>query len=211
MFLFALAAQFSLPLSAKSHSTEVRGIFSGDDVPHYLVEQRNVDLVVGTRTTFRPDGSIQSCVAETSSGDSRLDAYTCQLLVRRTKKFIPAQWIDGSSVYGVIRAPVRWQVSSGGPTREHPMLPDLDLSVNQLPKGAHSPVRVDLQIAADKKGHPVSCAERPATGAAKPIPELVSLACQQATATLVLTPPVDASGKPVRSVQSAWVQFNLGK
>jgi hypothetical protein len=108
--------------------------------------------------------------------------------------------------------PVHWLTlnSVDPPSKE---VPDLDLSVNHLPKGAHSFVDVNLQIAADDKGHPVSCTEwtPPINDRSKRFPELVPIACQQATASLVLIPPVDASGKAARSVQSVSVRFRLGK
>jgi hypothetical protein len=160
--------------------------------------------------TVRPDGTIQACGAEASSGDGKLDTYTCTLIVRRAK-FRSAQWVDGSATYGVIRVPVRWTVYSDDNLKLHPTIPDLDLSVNHLPKGADSYVDVYLEVAADEKGHPVSCGEwgPPKDAQTNDYPELVPIACQQATASLVLTPPIDSSGKPARSVQSVTVRFTL--
>ena len=209
MFLFALSAQLSLPTVTNERVHDVRAIFGSDDFPAFLLNEGATAFVVYTRTTVRPDGTTQGCVAETSSGNAKLDEYTCQLIVRRAK-FLPARWDDGSAAYGVIRFPVRWMTRPGPvPTA----LDDLDLSVNQLPKGADLPVGVSLQVAADEKGHVVSCTERPLAlnTHEKHFPELVALACQQATASLVLTPPVDASGKPVRSIQSVSVDFKVGK
>jgi hypothetical protein len=40
-------------------------------------------------------------------------------------------------------------------------------------------------------------------------PELVPMACQQIMTRLVLSPAVDDSGNPVRSVQSAFVRFKF--
>jgi hypothetical protein len=211
--LFALAAQFSLPALTDTRVPDVRAVFSGNDVPAYLVDQGRVDLTVYTRTTVRPDGRIQNCVAETSSGDPRLDAYTCALIVKRAK-FLPARWVDGSAAYGVIRMPVRWTVGDGPPPEGGKSnVPDLDLSVNHLPKGALSMVAVTLEIAADEKGRPLTCAEwpQPPNDHGKHFPELVPIACQEARASLVLSPPLDASGKPARSIQSVSVHFKLGQ
>lgn len=210
MILFALAAQLSLPTITDTRVPDVREILSYTDFPQFLLNQGDADRTVYTRTTVRPDGTIDNCAAEASSGDQRLDAYTCALIVKRAK-FLPARWVDGSAVYGVLRMPVRWLIlnSVNAPSEG---VPDLELSVNHLPKGAHSSVDINLQIAADEKGHPVSCAEwAPAIDdRSKRFPELVPIACQQATASLVLTSPIDASGKPARSVQSATVRFKLG-
>ena len=212
--LFALAAQFSATAPTNTRLPTLQGLISGADVPEYLATRGQVDLTVYTRITVSPDGKIQGCVVEYSSGDPRLDAYTCALIEKRAN-FSPPRWVDGSAAYGVIRSPVRWQVSEL-PRRNDSVqsdVPDLDLSVNQLPEGAHSPLRVNLELAADEKGHAVSCTERPLTAAAPSsrFPELISLACQQATASMVLSPPLDPSGKPARSVQSVSVRFEVGK
>lgn len=211
MFLFALAAQLSLPTITNARVPDARAIFTGDDFPAFLLKQGDADRIVHTRTTVRPDGTIENCVAESSSGDQRLDAYTCALIVKRAK-LNPARWIDGSAVYGVLRMPVRWMILNSIDDLSE-RSPDLEVSVNHLPKGAHSFVDVQLQIAADDKGHPVSCVEwqPPPNASGKHFPELVPIACQQATASLTLSPPVDASGKPERSVQSVFVDFKLGQ
>jgi hypothetical protein len=211
--LFALAAQFTLPIPANGRVPDVRALFTADDVPGYLVSQGEVDRTVYTRTTVRPDGIIQGCAVEGSSGDPRLDAYTCALIVRRAK-FLPARWTDGSAAYGVIRVPVRWRVTNSAPPKDDSLssnIPDLDLSVNQLPKGAGSVAGVTLKIAADENGRPVTCAEWPRLDDhSKHFAELVPIACQQITA-LTLSPPVDASGKAVRSIQTVSVRFKLGR
>ena len=215
MFLLALAAQFSLPTLTNTRVPDVRALFTFDDVPAFLLSQGTVDRAVYTRTTIRPDGTIEGCVAEPRSSDPKLDSYTCALIVKRAK-FLPAKWIDGSAAYGVIRVPVRWWVGDNMPPDDDDLgsnIPDLDLSVNHLPKGAPSMIGLSLVVAADEKGHAVSCAEWPplAGSPRKRFPELVPIACEQANASLVLIPPVDASGKPARSVQSVSVRFRLGK
>ena len=211
--LFALAVQLSVPTVTHVPVPDVRALFSADDVPDYLVRQGEVDRTVYTRTTVRPDGTTEGCVAATSSGDPTLDAYTCALILKRAK-FLPARWIDGSAVYGVIRVPVRWQVTDS-PSGNSPdtIVADLDLSVNHLPKGAHQSVLVELQVAADESGRPVSCEGwTPAPGShGKRFPELIPIACEQATASVVLTPPADPSGKPMRSVQIVSVRFKADK
>src|SRR5947209_4490458 len=127
MLWLALAALFSLPMPVGVPLPDIRAVFSADDFPEYL-ERAGGAWIVHTRTTVRPDGTIQSCATELSSGDSKLDAYTCALIVKRAK-FLPARWTDGSPVYGVIRVPVVWVVGS---VPDEAMLksisPDLELS-----------------------------------------------------------------------------------
>jgi TonB family protein len=208
--IWILAAQLSLPLALGVRYSDVRAVFSADDYPAYL-QQAGRSGTVFTRTTVRPDASIQNCTAEWSSGDPGLDAYTCAIIVKRAK-FAPAKWTDGTPVYGVIRVPVSWVI---GPRSEEDMLratvPDLELSVNHLPKGARSIAAVSLEIAADENGRPVTCVEwaPPKNARARDFPELVPVACQQVMAALTVIPPVDAFAKPVRSVQSVLVNFKI--
>jgi hypothetical protein len=211
MMWLALAAQLSLP-TLRGSIPDVRAVFSADDFPAYL-QMAGVSRAVFTRTIVRPDGSIQSCVAEATSGDPKLDAFTCAIIVKRAK-FRPATWVDGTAAYGVGRVLVQWVV--GSPLSEEASskaaVADVDLSVNRLPKGARSIVIVRLQIAADERGHPVTCAEVPPVDKAdakRRFPELVPIACQQAMAGLTLVPVLDDSRKPVRSVQNAFVRFKL--
>jgi hypothetical protein len=213
LWLLALAGQLSLPAPLNLPLPDVRAIFSADDFPAYL-QREGTSRTVYTRTTVRPDGTLESCAAEATSGDSKLDAYTCALIVKRAK-FLPAKWTDGTPVYGVIRTQVRWFIGNGPPFEEEQLratVPDLELSVNQLPKGAHSIAALELEIAADETGRPVTCAEYPAPAKWDPkhyFPELVPVACQQVMASLLVRPPVDESGKRVRSVQSVQVQFKV--
>jgi hypothetical protein len=155
MFPLVLAAQLSAPMPINQRVPDVRAIFTAQDFPDYLTGSRTVY----TRTIVRPDGSIQGCTAEVSSGDAWLDAYTCKLIVKRTK-FGPAKWSDGSPVYGVVRFPVGWGIRIRPPTRVQAMnafASDLEISVNQLPKGADPVFGISLEVATDEKGRPQTC------------------------------------------------------
>lgn len=212
MFWLALASQLSLPIPANARIPDVRAVFSYEDFPAYLVAE-GVSRTVYTRTTVRADGSTQGCAAEISSGDPKLDAYTCGIIIRRTR-FSPAKWTDGTPVYGVIRLPVRWTVGNGPPSDEELLkdsAADVELSVDHLPKGAHSIASVTLQVGADEDGRPVRCAEYPPLDTKRNprFSELVPIACQEVMSSLSLTPPVDQSSKKVRSVQSVSVDFKL--
>jgi hypothetical protein len=204
MFWFALATQLSLPVPINLSVPDVRDVFSVGDFPADLVKAGDSKALL-TRTTVRPDGTIQGCVAEVSSGDSSLDAYTCGLILRRAK-FRPATWNDGSPAYGVLRVPVVWALSN----EYQAVAPDLELSVNRLPDGARSPLALGVEVATDDKGRPSLCLQIPPVVHKQQFPELVSIACQQVIATVQLSPPTDASGKPVPSVQTVSVRFTVG-
>lgn len=216
MFWIALAAQMTLPVALGTPYGDVRQVFSPDDMPAY-VELAGESRIIRTRTTVRTDGLIQSCIVEERSGDDKLDAYTCSLILKRAK-FRPATWTDGSPVYGVIRVPVIWAIGDIRPSDAdafsaivfNAIVPDMELSVNRLPKGAHSPVGVGLLVAAEADGRVVTCIGYLPPGSKKPkgyFPELIPIACQQVMSKLKVPPPLDADGKPMRSVQTVAVNF----
>lgn len=215
MLWIALAALISLPVPINARLPDIRAIFTADDVPAYLREGGASTRVVYPKMIIRPDGSLQSCVAEVSSGNPKLDTYTCALIVKRAR-WKPATWTDGTPVYGVIKVPVGWMVSDA-PLSDEQMLkaetPDLELPVNQLPKGAHSIVEVSLEIAVDQNGRILSCDEWPPlkNDHRKQFPELVPVACQEVIARLTPIPPLDPSGQKVRSVQNVSVHFIMNR
>jgi len=210
MFLIAItaavAAQFSMPHPIGV--PDVRAVFSGPMYPRSLAEA-GVSGTVYTRTTVRPDGSIQGCVAEVSSGSTELDTFACRIILERAK-FLPAKWIDGTPTYGVIRFPAVWRLSADSSSMA---IPDLEVSVNQLPKGAHSLVTMRLAVAADENGHPVDCEDEFSSldDPRQHFPELVPGVCQAVMASYRVQAPTDASGKAVRSVQSILVQVKRGR
>lgn len=214
MLWLALSALMSLPVHIDKRVHDVRALFSNDDFPAYLVIQ-GISRTVHTRTIVRRDGSVESCAAEVSSGDTKLDAYTCALILKRGK-FLPAKWTDGSPVYALIRVPVRWMIAGAPSSVEDIMkktVPHFELSVNRLPKGAGSIVGVNLIVAADEKGRVQACSED--TGfksfRKKHFPGLALLACQQVKTAFTAPVPTNAGGNPVRSVQTLVVHFRLDR
>lgn len=213
MLWIVLAAQLSLPVPLGVPLPDVRAVFSSKDMPAY-VQIKGVNRFVSTRTTVRPNGTTQDCKVERGSGDPKLDAHTCSIILRRAK-FRPAKWVDGSPAYAVLRVPVTWSI--GGPASERELQkaypPDLDLSVTRLRAGADRRTRLALMIAVDENGRVVGCKERPKVSRrdhTKSFPELAPIACQHMMNRFTAIPAKDASGKPVRSVQTASVVFSAG-
>lgn len=208
MLWIALAAQLSGPLPEETET-----VFSVDDMPEYVL-RAGINRFVLTRTTVGLDGIPQNCVIERSSGDAALDAYTCAIIVKRAR-LRPAKWIDGSPSYSVLRVPISWTI--GGPPSSSELQKayraDIDIMVNRLPDGAKSPISVRLMIAVDQNGRPVACDEAPRPSGRshdKVFPKLVPIACQQMMSQYKAIPAKDESGKPVRSVQNATVDFSSG-
>jgi hypothetical protein len=209
MLWIALAAsQMSMPLPINA-----LGVFSPDDMPTY-VQTDGINRFIPARITIRPDGTAQDCGWERSSGDAKLDALTCGIILKRAK-FGPTTWVDGSPAYAVLRTSVTWSIRYPASEQElrkaYP--PDLELFLNQLPEGARSPTTLFVIVAVDENGRVAGCDALPPLPAArrkKRFPGLVPLACGQMAKQYVAIPAKDAAGHAVRSVQTASVAFSRG-
>jgi TonB family protein len=208
MIWILLASQLSLPVATQG--LDIRAVFSPDDMPAE-VQIAGITRFVGTRTTVRPDGKLQDCVIERASGDAKLDAHTCAIIMRRAK-VRPATWIDGSPAYGVVRMPVTWAIGES-PSRkevEKAIPADVELSVTNLPKAAHGRASLQLLVAAGADGTVLACEAAPPNYDWKLkdfFPELVPVACEQLKSQFKTVPARNASGQAVRSVQSVSVSF----
>jgi hypothetical protein len=181
-------------------------------MPAY-VQMEGINRFISTRTTVRPDGTLQDCVLERSGGDPKLDALTCSIILKRAR-FQPSKWVDGSPAYAVLRTPVSWII--GGPPSKSDLrkayLGDVDISVSRLPKGTPDRASISLMIAVDENGRVVSCgaAPRDQRDHSRTFPELVPIACQEMIRQFVAIPARDGSGNAVRSVQTASATFSTG-
>src|SRR5689334_6933714 len=101
----------------------------------------------GVPSTVAADGTPQDCGAEKGSGDPKLDAYTCAIILKRAK-FQPARWVDGSPVYAVLRVPVTWAIGAEpSKTEDEKAYPaDMEVSVSRLPEGAGERTSLSLMI-----------------------------------------------------------------
>jgi len=205
MFWIVLAAQVSAATVAGNQGGGLITLFSANDSPAYL-QIDGVSRIVHTRTVVRPDGTIQGCSVDPSSGDTWLDAFTCKLIVRRAK-FVPAKWSDGTPVYGVVRVPVTWAV--GSPPERKYIKGGLNVTLKQLPMRLESPYFQGLVFGVDEGAKVVSCGAGTEwhPGMDKINLALVSIACDQLTKSFAALPVKDDSGRLVRSVQNASVRF----
>ena len=193
MFWLALAAQLSGPVPLKP-------LLGPDDVPTRLVEP-NVLQRVGIALTVTPNGKIQGCAVEKSSGNSKLDSYTCEVAARRAK-FKPPTHIDGAAAYLIYRADINWWLGDGYPPSTQPG-GDLYLTVTALPPKVASPAIVRLMLEVGADGSLSNCAAEDS----KYDLALVKTGCEQLLLTYRPTPARAADGAAVASVQSATVVF----
>lgn len=171
-----------------------------DDAPVRLMESDRV-YEVGVALAVRPDGTPDTCVIEQSSGDPKMDAYTCQLTVRRLRAQ-PAINGAGEKAHGLYRNTFSWW--AGGrrppPTGSHH---DYQLKVSSLPEGTRSPVNVGIVFEVDASGGFGACGP---TREGSPV-QLVRAACEEVRRTHKPMPLRLSSGIVVPSVQTLVVQF----
>ena len=194
MFWFLLAAHSAAPQSGLDF------LLKGNYVPESLLEE-NKPYRVSFALTANPDGRVERCDIESSSGDARVDLYTCQLL-RRRAKFSPEVLPDGRRSYLVYRSNVSWWVGGGYPPKS-PAPVDLSLAVSALPAGIRSPYSLLVKFQVDAAGKVSDC--RPQ--APKSPVTLAKIACEQIANNFALGPARTAGGEPVASVQYATVRF----
>lgn len=188
----------SLAIAAYLLADPLRPLLTSDDVPFHLVE-RNSRQTVFVALTIAPTGKVLHCFVEHSSGNRKLDDYTCSLLMRRAK-YAPPKFIDGTNGYAVDRMPIRWWVGDGLP----PAAEYADLSLaTSLPAKLRPTVLVRVNLDVTETGQISNCA--PIT--TKDEPSLVQIACQRLKQTFTLRPALNADGVPVPSAQTAAVAF----
>jgi hypothetical protein len=206
MFWLAVAAQLSAPAPVHAYTW-----FSPEDVPAYLIERGSGLWWVRARVTVAPDGRIQRCEVEGTSGIADLDKLTCRLILRRGK-FRAAHLADGTAAFGVYRTSIRWAVAESSFDLSAFSNPDVEVSAQRLPQGAKSPGLVGLMFKVDQDGEISSCEAEPpqSFSHAENNPALVPVACVQLMKIYKATPAKNAAGQPVQSVQDALVRFVVG-
>jgi hypothetical protein len=207
MLWISLAVAVSAPLPTNLHDW-----FSSKDLPAYVTQRGLGPWTVGVRVTVEPDGKIQGCAIEFTSGIPDLDGLTCRLIADRAK-FEQARWIDGSAILGIYRTSVEWAVAN--PFLNTPKMSnaDIDVFVQNLPSGVHSPALIRTMFAVDASGRISSCIAEPGP-ALEQIDNnsaLASVACDQLTRGYKAIPAKDSSGNAIPSVQDAQVRFSVNQ
>jgi hypothetical protein len=200
---FAASASLSAPVPKNLGKW-----FYADDVPPYLIAKGDGLWLVGVRIGVRPDGAIDGCQVEASSGIAQLDAFTCRKILRRAK-FVPATAADGKPAFGVFRRSIMWAVSSAPRDTSDARRPDLQVQVQKLPSDVKSPTFVSVMFAVDQSGNIGSCRAEPtkAFEHVDNVPALVPIACNRIAKAYKPVPAKDAGGNAISSVQDALVRF----
>jgi protein TonB len=96
-------------VSAQSAKGDLRSLFSGDDYPA-SAQAAGAEGTARATLTIGTDGRVVSCSITQSSGNSALDAATCNIL-RRRAKFTPARDSNGNAVTDTIPTPpITWRL-----------------------------------------------------------------------------------------------------
>jgi TonB family protein len=179
--------------------------FEFKDYPMKSFEKKE-EGVTGYQLLIAPDGRVASCKITQSSGHDELDQATCFLASKRVK-FRPAVNAEGQSVWGIYRSQALWAMP------EHQLraaiLPDLEVSLNELPANTVKPAAVKLAYAVDANGKPSSCTMMP--DSLKQPEVLVDLGCKQLLGSRDDKPVLGPDGRPVPAVVTGAVLFKASE
>src|SRR5947209_9598048 len=125
-----IAMAFLAALSTAPSSPNLSGLFRTDDVPLDILPVPFAGFV-GIRLTVRPDGKVQDCAVEKSSGIRDLDNHTCRIAAKRAK-FAPPTGTGGTPTYAIYRTDIVYAVSET-PDRPRLRTGDFILRLTQLP------------------------------------------------------------------------------
>lgn len=175
--------------------------FEFRDYPMKSFEKKE-EGVTGYELLVDPAGNVATCRVTTSSGHDELDKTTCFLAQKRVK-FQPARDASGQAVWGIYRSQALWAMP------EHQLraaiLPDLEVTLNELPPNTIQPPAVKLAYAVDASGKPSSCTMMPSSLKQPAI--LVSVGCQQLLQSRDDKPVLGPDGRPVPAVVTGAVLF----
>ena len=175
--------------------------FEFRDYPMKSFEKKQ-EGVTGYELLIAPDGRVATCKVTRSSGHDELDKTTCYLAQKRVK-FRPAIDASGQPVWGVYRSQALWAMP------EHQLraaiLPDLEVTLNELPADTVKPAAVKLAYAVDASGKPSSCTIMPTS--LKQPQLLVDVGCKQLLQSRDDKPVLGPDGSPVPAVVTGAVLF----
>lgn len=96
-------------VSAQSAKGDLRTLFSEDDYPASAVAAEAQGVAQAT-ITIGTDGRVIGCNIIKSTGNSALDAATCNI-IRRRAKYVPARDSNGNATIDTLTTPpIKWQL-----------------------------------------------------------------------------------------------------
>ena len=120
-------------------ASAVQGLISADDYPQLALDRGETGSVF-FKLVINPQGTVDSCAVQVSSGSSMLDAATCTIVQKRAR-FQPAVGIDGKPIYGTYCNVINWGIDAVASRKPGP---DIELVIDRAPIGVSMPVTVRL-------------------------------------------------------------------
>jgi len=161
-------------------------------------------VLIQIEMVVRPDGTVQSCDIKKAIGQALVKERVCPFALRQRLR--PAKVADGTTSYGVYRAPL-WAFDTesrkGRSVLNQRLAEDMTLVVNRVPKGITAEETLPFAVLVEPQGNVSSC--EPKTNLPEPI---VRLICDRVTH--ILMPVVsDDSGRPAPYITRFTVSFVL--
>jgi TonB family protein len=181
----------------------IRGIISAEDYPQSALDRGETGSVF-FKLVINPQGAVDTCSVQVSSGSSILDATTCTI-VRKRARFEPAVGLDGKPIYGTYRGVISWGINNAMSRKAGP---DIELVIDRAPMGVSMPLMVPVSYLHGANGSVTRC--EPADDATLSPRALVDLACN-AIRQAPGEPIRSSDGRAVDAQDSARVQFRLQK
>lgn len=179
------------------------GLITANDYPPSAIA-RNEQGSVLFKIVVRPDGVPDTCTILLSSGYKDLDDRTCNIVLERAR-FAPAIGLDNKAVYAVYRQVLSWALGRPLPPVDSS---DLELMVNQAPRGVSLPHEVQIAFFHGADGRFGRCSA--VSGPKNPPAELVDLACKSMSQSPG-DPVRNSAGHAVDAIDMASVRFSLQK
>ena len=211
------AATLALAVVAAAPTNGIRDVFSTRDYPEAALRE-NRGGTASYRLLISDKGAPTGCEITHSSGWDDLDAATCSALVRRAR-FEPALDSEGRRAAGSYIGYMTWLVpgrASKG-AFDAPMS-ELTITIAQGAKDIVFPATAFVALAVDPGGRLSDCTPTIRNSRSKALEadravrdELGAAACVETVRTLNFRPMTDATGRPIASIQTARVRFELAR
>ena len=150
------------------------------------------------RITVGPDGKVNDCRIEATSGIPQLDQQTCAAIIKRAR-FQPARLADGKPIHSVYRRDFLWAAED---RFQYDRPVDIEIVLSRLPARVTPTMMFSIPFVVDPTGNKSSCEPPKQMNKA-----LASIACQQIVDDYPVVPAHDARGASVSSIQNARVRF----